>query len=186
MDFDKLNIALLVAYDKNRIIGSDGKIPWSLTSERTRFKQVCHNKHIIMGRKSFEEIGRALPYCTIVIVSKTMKNAPEGCLLADSIEKAIEYCVNAEENSDNATATQTARTSTKKEILVAVGEEIYRQTLPFAKTIYATEIDASFPGDRHFPKLTGHWTKTVEANCEENFIKYSYVTYRRLSDQVRQ
>ena len=186
MDFEKLNIALLVAYDKKRVIGSDGKIPWSLTSERTRFKQVCHNKHIIMGRKSFEEIGRALPYCTIVIVSKRMKTAPKGCLLADSIEKAIEYCVNAEKISDNATATTAATASTNKEILVAGGEEIYKQTLPYAKTIYATEIDASFPGDRHFPKPTGHWSKSLEANCEENDIHYSYVTYRRLSDQVRQ
>jgi len=157
----KLNLSILVAYDKNRVIGSDGKIPWSLTSERTRFKQVCHNKHIIMGRKSFEEIGRALPYCTIVIVSRMMEKAPEGCVLVDSIEKAIEYCVNEEE------------------ILVAGGEEIYRQTLPYAKKIYATEIDASFPGDRHFPKLSGRWTKTVEANCQENDIKYTYVTYRR-------
>ena len=129
-----------------------------------------------MGRKSFEEIGRALPYCTIVIVSKTMKAAPEGCVLVDSIEKAIEYCVNIEEND----------ASFEKEILVAGGEEIYRQTLPYAKTIYATEIDTSFPGNRHFPKLTGRWTKTIEANCEENDIRYTYVTYRRLSDQVRQ
>ena len=173
----KPNISILVAYDKNRVIGSDGKIPWSLTSERTRFKQVCHNKHIIMGRKSFEEIGRALPYCTIVIVSKTMEKAPEGCVLVDSIEKAIEYCVNAEKKI--AATNTTDSTSTDKEILVAGGEEIYRQTLPYAKTIYATEIDASFPGDRFFPKLTGRWTKTVEANCEENFIKYTYVTYRR-------
>ena len=172
-----MNISILVAYDKNRVIGSDGKIPWSLTSERTRFKQVCHNKHIIMGRKSFEEIGRALPYCTIVIVSKTMKNAPEGCVLADSIEKAIEYCVKAEENTAGTNTTN--NTSADKEILIAGGEEIYRQTLPYAKTIYATEIDASFPGDRHFPKLTGRWTKSVEANCEENDIKYTYVTYRR-------
>ena len=161
-----MNISILVAYDKNRVIGSDGKIPWSLSSERTRFKQVCHNKHIIMGRKSFEEIGRALPYCTIVIVSKTMEKAPAGCVLVDSIEKAIEYCVNADETKS-------------QEILVAGGEEIYRQTLPYAKTIYATEIAASFPGDRHFPKLTGKWTKTVEATCEENEIKYTYVTYRR-------
>ena len=161
-----MNISILVAYDKNRVIGSDGKIPWSLSSERTRFKQVCHNKHIIMGRKSFEEIGRALPYCTIVIVSKTMEKAPAGCVLVDSIEKAIEYCVNADETKS-------------QEILVAGGEEIYRQTLPYAKTIYATEIAASFPGDRHFPKLTGKWTKTVEATCEENDIKYTYVTYRR-------
>ena len=172
-----MNISILVAYDKNRVIGSDGKIPWSLSSERTRFKQVCHNKHIIMGRKSFEEIGRALPYCTIVIVSKTMKAAPEGCVLVDSIEKAIEYCEKADSNN---TDTDTANNaSTEKEILVAGGEEIYRQILPYAKTIYATEIDASFPGDRHFPKLTGRWTKTIEANCEENFIKYTYVTYRR-------
>ena len=177
MDFEKLNISLLVAYDRNRVIGADGKIPWSLSSERNRFKQVCHNKYIIMGRKSFEEIGRALPYCTIIIVSRTLKTVPKGCLLADSLEKAFEYCVNTEENS---VATNTTNnTHTDKEILVAGGEEIYRQTLPYTKTIYATEINASFPGDRHFPKLTGKWTKSVEANCEENDIKYIYITYRR-------
>ena len=177
LDFEKLNISLLVAYDKNRVIGANGQIPWSLSSERNRFKQVCHNKYIIMGRKSFEEIGRALPYCTIIIVSRTLKTVPTGCLLADSLEKAFEYCVNGEANITETNTTN--NTPAEQEILVAGGEEIYRQTLPYAKTIYATEIAASFPGDRHFPKLTGKWSKTVEATCEENDIKYTYVTYRR-------
>ena len=64
-------ISLLVAYTKNkRVIGAQGKIPWNLPSERNRFKEICRGKYVIMGRKSFEEIGKPLPYCKLVIVSK--------------------------------------------------------------------------------------------------------------------
>ena len=84
-------ISLLVAYTKNkRVIGAQGKIPWKLSSERNRFKEICKNKYVIMGRKSFEEIGKPLPYCTLVIISherifKNLKTCP-------SLDAAIDFC----------------------------------------------------------------------------------------------
>lgn len=166
------NLAILVAYSSNRVIGAQGTIPWNLPSERNRFKEICNGKKIIMGRRSFEEIGKALSYCTIVVVSKTLGSVPSGCLLADSLEKAIEIC--------GGLSPIAAPMAQKEEILVAGGEEIYRQALPYCNTIYATEILQEFEGDRFFPKLNEKaWNKTVQAEHTECGIKYQYVTYVR-------
>ena len=155
-------ISLLVAYTKNkRVIGAQGKIPWKLSSERNRFKEICKNKYVIMGRKSFEEIGKPLPYCTLVIVSherifKNLKTCP-------SLDAAIEFC----------------KAQGQEEILVAGGATIYEQALPYADKIYATEIDADFDGDTFFPALDDSWHGTVEETHEEDGVKYKYITYKR-------
>ena len=98
-------ISLLVAYTKNkRVIGAQGKIPWKLSSERNRFKAICNGKYVIMGRKSYDEIGHPLSYCTLVVVSSKTQN----------LEEAINYC----------------KSQNQEEILIAGGGEIYRQALP--------------------------------------------------------
>ncbi len=178
-------ISLIAAYTKNgRVIGSGGKIPWSLKSERNRFKKICNNKKIIMGRKSFEEIGHALPYCTIIILSRTLKAAPQGCILARTLEEAIDK---VDEAND---------TDVSDEIIIAGGGELYRQTMPFADKIYATEIDidfdSDFEGDTFFPSLdqsgsTGKKWQCLEeeSHCEKDLISgkeicYKYLTYTRI------
>lgn len=172
-------ISLIAAYTKNgRVIGSGGKIPWSLKSERNRFKKICNNKKIIMGRKSFEEIGHALPYCTIIILSRTLKAAPQGCILVRTLEEAIDKADNSEE------------------IIIAGGGELYRQTIPFADKIYATEIDidfdSNFEGDTFFPELDKIGSSSEkwqcleeESHCEKDLISgkeicYKYLTYTRI------
>jgi dihydrofolate reductase len=162
------SISLLAAYTKNnRVIGSQGKIPWNIPSERNRFKSICSGKKIIMGRKSFEEIGHALSYCTIVIISKTKQECPPGCMLFKNLKQAIKSI--AEE--------KTIDGNNIPEILICGGERIYRQTIKYASRIYATEIYKDFDGDRYFPALNKKWTKTIEETREENGIKYDYVTY---------
>ena len=157
-------LSLLVAYTKNkRVIGAQGKIPWKLSSERNRFKEICRNKYVIMGRKSFEEIGKPLPYCTLVIISherifKNLKTCP-------SLDAAIEFC----------------KAQGQEEILVAGGATIYEQALPYADKIYATEIDADFDGDTFFPALGPEWTCTVDETHEEDGVNYMYLTYIRTS-----
>ena len=147
-------LSLLVAYTKNkRVIGAQGKIPWKLSSERNRFKAICNGKYVIMGRKSYEEIGHPLPYCTLVVVSSKEK----------TLEQAIEYC----------------KAQGQEEILIAGGGSIYEQALPYADKIYATEIDADFEGDVFFPEPGPEWTGTVEETHEENGITYSYITLRK-------
>lgn len=160
-----MNIALLVAYAQNRVIGAQGKIPWKLSSERNRFKELCKNRTIIMGRKSFEEIGHALSYCSIMIISKTMKTPPEGCRLCHSLTEALELLKNEEE------------------ILIAGGGEIYTQALPLADRIYATEIKADFEGDTFFPPLDSTWKKEEEILKKENDTEYCYLTFTRKVNQ---
>ena len=163
-------ISLLVAYTKNkRVIGAQGKIPWNLSSERNRFKQICRDKYVIMGRKSYEEIGHPLSYCTLVVVSSgpSLRQAQDKlgsgttCYF-NSLDAAINYC----------------KAQGQEEILIAGGGSIYEQALPYANKIYATEIDADFEGDVFFPELGDEWTGTVDETHEENGIVYRYMTYR--------
>ena len=174
-------ISLLVAYTKNeRVIGSEGKIPWNLPSERSRFKAICAGKKVIMGRKSFDEIGHALSYCTLVIVSKTMKEAPEGCLLARSFEEAVEICTGKNSRWLRESKPPRNEASESDEILVAGGGEIYKTALPYATRIYATEIDASFTGDTFFPPLPeSEWDCKKEESHIDSGIKYEYLTFTR-------
>ncbi len=167
-------ISLLVAYTKdNRVIGAQGKIPWNLSSERNRFKQICRDKYVIMGRKSFEEIGKPLPYCKLVVVTRNDKGAlslacPEpvegkGLIICTSLEEAISFC----------------KSQKQDEILIAGGGSIYEQALPYATKIYATEIDVHFEGDVFFPKLGPEWHSSVKESHEENGISYKYLTYTK-------
>ena len=177
------SISILAAYTKtHRIIGSGGKIPWNLPSERNRFKQICKNKYILMGRKSFEEIGHSLPYCTIIIISKTMEKCPQGCILAKSLKEAVTIASTNNAQADGQRLPPDSTTAS--EILVAGGGEIYRQAMPYTSKIYATEIMADFPGDVTFPELEGEWDyiieeKRTEFENKKGNISYEYVTYVR-------
>lgn len=151
-------ISLLVAYSKtNRVIGAQGKIPWNLHSERRRFKQICNGKKVYMGRKTFEEIGHALPYCTIVIISKSMEKAPDGCELIKSINEIFD----------------------DGEVLIAGGGEIFQQIMPSASKIYATEILADFDGDVTFPELDDSWIETKRVHLLDDALPYDYVTFEK-------
>ena len=161
-------ISLLVAYTKNkRVIGAQGKIPWKLSSERNRFKDICRGKYVIMGRKSYEEIGHPLSYCTLVIVSSSASlrslSLSKGLQVCTSLEDAINYC----------------KAQKQDEILIAGGATIYQQALPYADKIYATEIEADFDGDVFFPEVGAGWTGTVDETHEENGIVYRYITLQK-------
>lgn len=150
---------LIAAVSKNNVIGNCNKIPWNIPSERDRFKILTFQKKIIMGRKSFEEIGHALSYCTIIVVSKTLKKVPEGCLLAENLEKAIKM--------------------SGKDVIIAGGSEIYSQTIQKAEKLFLTEIDKEFSGDSFFPEFDkSKYEKTIEKTFLSP-VKYSYVTYKK-------
>ncbi len=167
-------ISLLVAYTKNkRVIGAQGKIPWNLSSERNRFKELCRGKYVIMGRKSYEEIGHPLSYCTLIVVSGKWiaSHSARNDMGSLSLSKGLQICTSLED------AINYCKARGQEEILVAGGGEIYRQALPYATKIYATEIDAHFEGDTFFPELDNSWQSAVESEHEENGIVYRYMTF---------
>lgn len=131
----KPRLSLIVAMAKNRVIGADGKIPWHLPNELQLFKRVTMGHHIIMGRKTFDSIGRLLPGRTTVIVTRQQGYAVAGAKVAHSLDEAVKQCAGDEE------------------IFVIGGGELYRAAMPLADRLYLTVVDAEPAGDTRMPEF---------------------------------
>ncbi len=131
----KPRLSLIVAMAKNRVIGAEGKIPWYLPNELQLFKQVTMGHHIVMGRKTFESIGRLLPGRTTVIMTRQRDYTVPGAKIAHTLETAIAQCA-----GDN-------------EVFVIGGGELYRAAMPLADRIYLTVVDAEPAGDTRMPEF---------------------------------
>jgi dihydrofolate reductase len=139
----KPRISIIVAMAKNRVIGANNALPWHLSSDLKRFKALTMGHHIIMGRKTFESIGRILPGRTSVVVSRNPGYRPAGALVAADLDSAL---ATAERDS---------------EAFVIGGAEIYRAALPVADRILLTEIDRDFDGDAFFPAIESSVWKPI-------------------------
>jgi dihydrofolate reductase len=158
-------VSLIVAMAKNRVIGANNTLPWHLPADLKRFKALTIGHHIVMGRKTYESIGKPLPGRTSVVVTRNADYSAPGVIVANSLEKAISACGNDEE------------------IFVIGGAELYRQAIKFADRIYLTEIDADIQGDAHFAKFDRKlWLETERVNHapdEKNVHSYHFVVYER-------
>lgn len=129
-------ISLIAAMDENRGIGLEGEIPWHLSADLRRFKALTMGHHLIMGRKTFESIGRPLPGRTTIIITRNPGFQPDGCLVVHSLDRAINL---AQLNSDD-------------EVFIIGGGEIFEQSLEFADRIYLTLVHTHQPADVFFPE----------------------------------
>lgn len=132
-----MRLSLIAAVAENGVIGTGNDLPWRLPADLRRFKRTTMGHHLIMGRRTFESIGRALPGRTTVVVSRGEPELPDGVRLARSIDAAIAV----------------AREAGDDEAFVAGGAEIFRQTLDRAHRIHLTRVEASVEGDTFFPDL---------------------------------
>lgn len=130
-----MKISIIVAASANNVIGVGGGLPWHLPEDLKRFKEVTMGKPMIMGRATYDSIGRALPGRTSIVVTRQAGFEAEGCIVVDSIDAAMEAAGDVEE------------------IMVIGGGEIYRQVLPHADRIYMTRLQAEIEGDTRFPEL---------------------------------
>jgi dihydrofolate reductase len=158
----KPRISIIVAMAKNRVIGVDNTLPWHLPADLKRFKALTMGHHIIMGRKTFESIGRILPGRTSVVVTRNPEFNFEGILVAHSLREALEKCA-----SDD-------------EIFVIGGEEIFHAALPLANRIHATEIAHEYEGNTYFPELDHAMWRAVSADAfSDGQISGRFVTYEQ-------
>ena len=142
-----MTLSLMVAMGKNRVIGANGAIPWRLPNELQLFKRVTMGHHIIMGRKTWESIGRLLPGRTTVIVTRQTDYAVPGAVVVNSLSSALAYCAN------------------DSEIFVVGGGELYREALPQADRLYLTVVDASPAGDTRMPDFSAaQWREVSSEN----------------------
>ena len=157
-------ITIIVAYAKNRVIGKDGNLPWHLSEDLKRFRQTTMGHHIVMGRKTWESVGRLLPGRKHIIISRKPGYAVAGAKVVDSLEAAI------------------AAARNDSEIFVIGGGEIYTLVLPIADRILATEVDVKPEGDTYFPELAkGAWRETARHSHEDaaSGMHYAFVTLER-------
>jgi dihydrofolate reductase len=160
-------ISLIAAIGKNRVIGKNNSLPWKLPADMKRFRELTTGKPIIMGRKTFESIGKPLPNRTNIIITHDQNYKAEGCIIAHSIEEALKA---AESN---------------KEVMIIGGSQIYKEFLPKANKMYLTLIDADFDGNAYFPEYkVEEWKETAYEEHErdkDNQYSYTFVVLTRKS-----
>ncbi len=130
-------VSLLVAMDERRGIGKDGRLPWHLSADLKRFKGLTMGHHLIMGRKTYESIGRPLPGRTMIVITRNPEYHPEGCQVAHSLAEALDM---AQERGES-------------EAFVIGGGQIFAQALPHADRLYLTLVHTVTEADTLFPAL---------------------------------
>ena len=160
-----MNVSLIVAMDKNRVIGKENDIPWRIPKDWEYVKNTTSGHPIILGRKNFESIGRALPNRRNIILTSDKDLNFEGCEIVHSIDDVFELCKNEEE------------------IFIFGGEQIYNMFLPYVEKMYITKIYYEFEGDTFFPEVNfDEWKEvSVEKGVmnDKNPYNYYFHVYER-------
>lgn len=156
-------ISIIAAMGENRVIGRENEMPWDIPSELQQFKERTMGHPIIMGRKTFESIGRPLPGRENIIISGQEDYAPEGCIVVDDLQAAITACEGADE------------------VFICGGEAVFREAMPIADRIYLTVVEEEFDGDAFFPEIPDNFVE-VERKTFEDILSYDVVRYERKAE----
>jgi dihydrofolate reductase len=166
-------IALVLAVSENGVIGKDNALPWRLPADLRYFRKVTASYPLIMGRKTFDSVGRPLPGRRNIIITRQANFQIPGCDVVHTLDEAI----------------QLAQSTNAPQISIVGGAEIFRQALPLATRIYLTRIHAEFEGDAFFaipdPEKWKEVSRDDHLADAENPYSYSFIVYeRKLSPQI--
>ena len=165
-----MTLSLIVAMARNRVIGRANAMPWHLPSELQFFKKITLGKPIIMGRKTHQSIGRALPGRTNIIISRNLDfQATKDCLVVASLQQAL---ITARSNDPTT------------EVMLIGGAEIYRQALPLADRIYLTQVEADIEGDTFFPTLVESEWREIWRESFSADARHAYAHTRCLLERL--
>ena len=160
-------VSLVAAVAENNVLGRDNQLPWHLPADLKYFKQLTTGHHVLMGRKTWESIGKPLPNRISLVVSRSDDFRPEGAAVVRTVEEGIEAARNAGET----------------ELFIIGGGEIFRLAMPLADRIYLTRINHNFEGDVFFPEIdTNLWKETKSERFtadEKNPYGYCFVMLMR-------
>lgn len=165
-----MKISIIVAKSLNNVIGKDNQLIWRLSADLQLFKSHTSGHHIIMGRKTYESIGKPLPNRTSIVISRNPDfGVPEGHFVARSLEEAIQICIGKKLD----------------QVFIIGGAEIYRQAVPLADELLVTEVNAVLEGDVFFPEIDKDLWTVVSSNPykkdEKNQFDFDFVVYKRNS-----
>jgi dihydrofolate reductase len=160
-----MNISIIVAASRNHVIGKDNQLIWRLSADLKRFKALTTGHTIIMGRKTFESIGKPLPNRHSVIITRQEEYKVEGCTVVHSLEEALEAAKKEEK------------------VFIIGGGSIYKEAIDKADSLYLTLVHHNFEGDTFFPEVNAkEWISVAREDClpdEKNQYPYSFIDYKR-------
>ena len=153
----------------NRVIGLNNQMPWHLSADLKKFKQITMGSPIVMGRKTFESIGKPLPGRTNIIISRNLDYHHEGCLVFNDLTTALTHACKIAD-----------------EVFVIGGSALYEAVLPIADTLYLTQIHKEFAGDTFFPELSANdWQELEREDVDDVYFSYSFLKWKRRRQPTR-
>ncbi|MGH8551474.1 MAG: dihydrofolate reductase [Methylococcales bacterium] len=162
-----MKISIIAAVSSNYVIGFRNHLPWHLPEDLRNFKRLTMGKPILMGRRTFESLGRVLPGRVNIVVTRNPNYRPPGCRVFSNIADALQTFADC------------------PEMVVIGGASFYEQMLPFADTLYLTVIDHIFYGDAHFPWFdTTGWIELSRQTYKqetEPYLNFSFLVYRKIN-----
>jgi dihydrofolate reductase len=157
-----MKIAIIVAVSQNNVIGRDNQLPWHLPEDLQYFKSVTMGKPILMGRKTFESIGRPLPGRVNIVITRDPDWTAEGVEIVNTIDDAM------------AAGAAVCKAANSDEIMIIGGAQIYRDCLPLADVLYLTKVEAEIEGDAFFPDIDLDQWQEVSEKSPKTIDKYAY------------
>ena len=166
-----MKIALIVAASQNNVIGLDNQLPWHLPEDLQYFKAVTMGKPILMGRKTYDSIGRPLPGRTNIVLTRDANWSAEGVVVVNDLDSAT------------AASEKACVAAGVDELMIIGGEQIYRKFLPVADKLYLTKVEAVVEGDAYFPAIdSDQWQQVAEKIPEEGGnYSYRFVVLERMA-----
>lgn len=157
-----MNLSIIVAMSKNRVIGKDNKMPWHLSNDLKNFKKITIGKTIVMGRLTYDSIGKPLPERKNIVLSRNLIDS--NVFIFDNFEEVLNF------------------TKDEDEVFIIGGQDIYSQTIDKVNKLYLTTIDANIEGDKYFPEIDiSKWKKirsenfSKDQNNTHNFVSELYI-----------
>lgn len=154
-----MKISIIVALDDKNGIGKDGGMPWNIPSDLKRFKKITEGHPVIMGRKTFESIGKPLPKRTNIIITRN-NFKQEDLIIKHSLKEAIE---------------EAKKASGSDEVFIVGGGQVFKEAMVLADKIYLTKIEGDYNADTFFPDYSSFAKKTYEDSKEENGYKFKFI-----------
>lgn len=163
----KICVAMMLAMDKNKLIGKDNGMPWHIPGEQAYFKEVTMGKPMIMGRKTFESIGRPLPGRANIVVTRNTQWTADGVVVVGSLNEAID--VAAQLAGDDV-----------DEVMIIGGANLCREAMPITERVYLTYIDHAYEGDTYFDSFNfSDWQERSRQDNLHDELAYSYLVLER-------
>ena len=159
-------VSIIVAYDKNRVIGKDGVMPWDIPEDMAHFKKLTSNNIVIMGRNTYNSIGKLLPNRINIILSRDKNFTVDGAYVEENIEDAFSIANNISKKEN-------------KEIFIIGGGKVYEMTIALADRLYVTLIDKAFDGDVYFPQINEQLYDKQITGMGADPVPYQFITYTK-------